>query len=202
LKIISFFRKFEQMNAVIKINTTDLNEQIIHDLKEKYGSAELEIHVRSEHEKEVLSDADFWKIIALLDWEKTGDDEAVVAPAVDYLSTLPVSFIYQFEDKLAEKLYQLDTQIHAENCGVNHWQSDKYFSSDVFLYERCCVLANGKDFYEKILSDATQMPKDIDFEPLLYIAANAYEKQTNTKMQYAPPISYETFSNKSAWNIK
>jgi len=46
------------------------------------------------------------------------------------------------------------------------------------------------------------MPKDIDFESLLYIAANAYEKQTNTPMQYAPAIIAETFSNKSAWNIK
>jgi len=154
------------------------------------------------HEKEVLSEANFWEIIAFLDWEKTGDDEAVIAPAVDELSKLPVAFIYQFEDKLAEKLYQLDTQIHAENCGVNRWKSGKYFSADVFLYERCCVVANGKDFYEKVLADATQMPKDIDFEPLLYIAANSYEKQTNTPMQYAPTVSYETFSNKSAWNIK
>ncbi len=43
------------MNAVIKINTADLTEQVIHDLKAKYGSAELEIRVRSEHEKEALS---------------------------------------------------------------------------------------------------------------------------------------------------
>ncbi len=190
------------MNAVIKINTADLNEQIIHDLKEKYGSAELEIHVRSEHKNEILSESEFWKIIALLDWEKTGDDEAVIVPTVDYLSKLPVAFIYQFEDKLVEKLHQLDTQVHAENCGANRWQSDKYFSFDVFLYERCCVVANGKEFYDKVLAAPTQMPKDIDFEPLLYIAANAYEKQTNTTMQYAPTISYETFSNKSAWNIK
>ena len=201
LKITSFFCKFEQMNAVIKINTADLTEQIIHDLQEKYGTAKLEIRVRSEHEKEVLSDSEFWRIIALLDWKKTGDDAAVIAPAVDELSKLPVAFIYQFQDKLAEKLYQLDTQIHAENCGVNRWQSDKYFSVDVFLYERCCVVANGKDFYEKVLADATQMPKDIDFEPLLYIAANAYEKQTNTPMQYAPVMNYETFSNKSAWSV-
>jgi len=109
------------MNAVIKINTADLTEQIIHDLQEKYGTAELEIRVRSEHEKEVLSDSEFWRIIALLDWKKTGDDAAVIAPAVDELSKLPVAFIYQFQDKLAEKLYQLDTQIHAENCGVNRW---------------------------------------------------------------------------------
>ena len=109
------------MNAVIKVNTADLTEQIIHDLQEKYGTAELEIRVRSEHEKEVLSDSEFWRIIALLDWDKTGDDEAVIASAVDELSKLPVAFIYQFQDKLAEKLYQLDTQIHAENCGVNRW---------------------------------------------------------------------------------
>ena len=72
---------------------------------------------------------------------------------------------------------------------------------DVFLYERCCVVANEKYFYEKVLADATQTPKDIDFEPLLYIAANAYEKQTNTPMQYAPVMNYETFSNKSAWSV-
>jgi len=195
-----FFRKFEGMNAVIKINTADLSEQIIHDLKEKYGSAELEIRVVPEHKKEVLSESEFWKIIALLDWEKIGNNEAVIASAVDYLSKLSVAFIYQFEDKLAEKLYRLDTQIHAENCGENRWKPNHYFSSDTFLYERCCVVANGKDFYEKVLTDATRMPKDIDFEPLLYIAANAYEKQTNTAMEYAPVISYETFSNKSAWN--
>jgi len=139
------------MNAVIKINTVDLTEQIIHDLQEKYGTAELEIRVRSEHEKEVLSDSEFWRIIALLNWEKTGDDAAVIAPAVDELSKLPVVFIYQFQDKLAEKLYQLDTQMYAENCGVNRWQPDKYFSVDVFLYERCCVVANGKDFTKKSL---------------------------------------------------
>ena len=35
------------MHTIIKINTTDLNEQIIQDLKEKYGNVELEIRVHS-----------------------------------------------------------------------------------------------------------------------------------------------------------
>lgn len=29
-----------------------------------------------------LTESEFWQIIALLDWSKTGDDEAVIAPAV------------------------------------------------------------------------------------------------------------------------
>ncbi len=35
------------MHTIIKINITDLNEQIIQDLKEKYGNVELEIRVHS-----------------------------------------------------------------------------------------------------------------------------------------------------------
>ncbi len=187
------------MSAIIKINAADLTTQIIHDLKEKYGAAELEIRIHAEKNKEVLSEDEFWKIIALLDWGKTGDDEAVVAPIVDYLVNLPVAFIYQFEDKLSEKLYYLDTKIHAENCGDNAYQKDQFFSADVFLYERCCVVANGKKIYEKVLSNPTEMPKDVDFEPLLYIASDAYQKQTGNPMEYAPAFSYETFSNKAAW---
>lgn len=188
------------MNAVIKINVADLTEQVIHDLKAKYGTAELEIRVRREGEKELLSEDEFWKVIALLDWEKTGDDETVTTPAINYLATLPVAFIYQFEDKLAEKLYRLDTKIHAENCGVNAYRPDKYFSPDVFLYERCTVVANGHVFYEKVLTDPTKMPKDIDFEPLLSVASKAYEKQVGTTMSYSPTLSYETFSNVTSWN--
>lgn len=187
------------MDAVIKINVADLTEKVIQDLKKKYGTAELEIHVRPEDEKELLSEDEFWKIIALLDWKKSGDDEAVIAPAVSYLTALPIAFIYQFEDKLAEKLYQLDTKIHAENCGANAYKTSAYFSVDIFLYERCCVVANGQDFYEKVLSNPKEMPKDIDFEPLLHIASNAYENQTGMAMEYAPMLSYETSSNVEGW---
>ena len=93
-----------------------------------------------------MSDAQFWQIIDLLDWEESGNDEAVVAPLVAHLTTLPVSFIYQFQDKLSEKRYNLDTKSHAVPFNTP-------FSGNDFLYTRCAVVANGKTMYEQILAD-------------------------------------------------
>ena len=53
---------------------------------------------------------------------------------------------------------------------------NSYFSVDEFLYSRCVVVANGKDYYYEVLNNPTKMPKDLEFESLLYIACDAYEK--------------------------
>lgn len=53
-----------------------------------------------------------------------------------------MSMIYQFEDKLSEKLYQLDQKVFAEQGNENGYRSDSHFSVDIFLYSRCCVVAN------------------------------------------------------------
>ncbi len=187
------------MTAVIKINVTDLNEQMIRGLQEKYGKAELEIHVRSETEKEILPEEAFWEIIDMLDWEKEGYDEVVIEPVVQHLSKLPVSYIYQFLDKLSEKLYLLDTQAHAMYSGENAYKADGFFSGDTFLYQRCCVVANGKAFYEEVLNDPSKMPQDLTFELLLSIAWEAYQRKTGEEMEYLPIYNYETFSNKEGW---
>ncbi len=75
----------------------------------------------------------------------------------------------------------------------------KPFSSDNFLYARACVVANGKDFYEKVLADPSQMPKDLSFEALLSLARKAYKKKTGQTFDYSPTITYETFSNPEGW---
>ena len=180
------------MTATYQIKVNALNEQFIQELREKYGEAQLEIRVQSGVRTDILSDAQFWHIISLLDWSKTGDDEAVVAPVVAYLAQLPVSFIYQFEDKLAEKLYSLDTRQHASNF-------DEPFSVDDFLYSRCVVVANGLETYNKILNDPKLMPTDVDFEPLLFVASDAYTLKTGKEFEYVPEFSIETYSNKTAW---
>lgn len=54
---------------------------------------------------------------------------------------------------------------------------NEQFSVDYFLYVRCCVVANGKEYFEMVVSNPEQMPKDIDFEPLLYLAMEAYNKK-------------------------
>jgi hypothetical protein len=59
------------------------------------------------------------------------------------------------------------------------------------------LLAEGKDYYEKVLNDPAQMPEDIVFEPLLYIADDAFEIKMNVPFNYMPTYNYETQSNRS-----
>ena len=103
-----------------------------------------------------------------------------------------MSFIYQFEDKLSEKLYLLYTRQHALNFR-------KPLSVDVFLYARCAVVANGEVAFEIGLNDPAQIPTDVDFEPLLYIASDAYLMKTGKQFEYVPTFSVETYSNKEGW---
>ena len=180
------------MTATYQIKSTALNLQFIQDLQEKYGESDIEIRVHNGHRKDILSDKQFWQIIALLDWTKTGNNEAVVAPVVAYLSTLPPSFIYQFEDKLSEKLYQLDTRQHAAVF-------PNPLSVDDFLYTRCAVVANGEAAFQTVLNDPSQMPTDVDFEPLLYVASDAYTLKTGKPFEYAPTFSIETYANEAGW---
>jgi hypothetical protein len=47
------------------------------------------------------------------------------------------------------------------------------------------------------------MPKDIEFESLLYIAPTAYERKTGgdgNDIRELAAESYETFSNKAGWD--
>lgn len=188
--------------TIHRLKLKDLDEKFIRELQSEHQSEDVEIviHVHTQPKGEILTDNDFWQIIDLLNWEKEGDDDAVLEPAVEYLAKQPVGIIYQFYDKLSEKLYLLDTRAHAENSGDNAYDPDGPFSVDLFLYDRCCVVANGRNFFEKVLADPTLMPKDLSFEALLYIAPEAYERKMDRPMEeYLPSYNYETFSNADGW---
>ena len=81
------------------------------------------------------------------------EDEAIVEPLVNHLAHLSIGMIYQFEDKLSEKLYQLDQKIFAEQDNENEYRPDNYFSVDIFLYARACVVANGQVVFQKVLKE-------------------------------------------------
>jgi hypothetical protein len=186
------------MTATFQIRTDNLNDHFINGLREKFGEAELEINVKSTSRKDILSETQFWQIISLLDWSKTEND-AILAPAIAHLAQLPISFMYQFDDKIAEKLFRLDAKNLAENIGEDAYKPEHYFSVDNFLYARCCVVANGKQFYDSVLSNPTLMPKDLTFEPLLSIASDAYFLKTGRKFEYVATTPIETYSNKALW---
>ena len=148
-----------------------------------------------------MDEETFWSLIASFDWDKTGDDEAVVEPAVAALAALPVDELRSFEEILAEKLYTLDTEAHAKEIGEDRYRGERTpFSVDAFLYARCVVVANGGDFFEAVVADPSQMPKDMEFESLLYVAESAHERKTGEPLDHTPRVSYETFSNRAGWS--
>ncbi len=181
------------------VNVDDMDAGFVEALKREYAHADLEIRVQDlPGSASSFTEDDFWNAIALLDWSQEGDDGKVVEPLFNYLVVQPISHIYRFSDMLAEKLWQLDTRHHAQ-VFLDDPESDGYLSVDDFLYARCAVVANGKDFYEKTLHNPAQMPIDLTFEPLLYVAPSAYLRQTGNPFLTPGAFSYETYSNKEDW---
>ncbi len=146
-----------------------------------------------------MSEDVFWRLIRLFNWKKTGDDEAVIERAVAALAQMTEGDICLFEDLLASKLHALDTEAHAREIGSEAYQPGRHFSADWFLYERCVVVANGLEFYQRVLASPEEMPKDMEFEALLSVAASAFERKTGKPFDHVPPLSYETFSNTTGW---
>ncbi|MBX2927798.1 MAG: DUF4240 domain-containing protein [Saprospiraceae bacterium] len=145
---------------------------------------------------DLFSDSDFWGVIELIDWSKKTSEEKLL-PAVQYLAEKPVSNIYLFADKLSEKLYPLDTKQHASAYAAH--EPEQFVSADDFLYARCAVVAEGREYYEQVLNNPSQMPSDIVFEPLLSLADDAFELKTGAEFKYIPAYNYETHSNKAGW---
>ena len=146
-----------------------------------------------------MSDIAFWALIGLLNWSAAGDDEAVVAPLVSKLSQMSLKDIRSFEDALARKLYALDTKAHAMEIGEAAFVEGGYFSPDAFLYARCVVVVNGEKIYNTVLVDPAKFPKDMEFEPILYVAAEAFAQKTGEDFHHATEVSYETYANDDGW---
>ena len=188
------------MAQTIHISVDNLNVHFLDNIKEKYPNASLEIKVKSNN-KEGLQENEFWKIIDLLDWSEK-EDTLIIKPAIDALANKKMRHIYEFQDLLSEKLFLLDTKLHAQNIGEDAYVNEStFFSVDGFLYARCCVVANGKTTYETILKYPTKMPKDYTFEAILGIANKAYHLKTGKNFKYVPKFNIETFANKKAWLI-
>ena len=144
----------------------------------------------------------FWAIIRQFDWDRVGDDEAVLEPAIKTLAAQPAAEIAAFEELMSQKLYALDTMAHARHIGEDSYVGkEEYFSVDAFLYARCCVVANGKQLFELVLSEPAEFPEDMEFEALLNLASAAHKRKTGVDPGgFSTSVSYETFSNQAGWN--
>jgi len=177
----------------------NVTQDALVELQQKYPDAEVQISMAEHRSDGLMTEAQFWGLISLLDWDHTDDDDAVVEPLVAALAAGPVRQIFDFADILSQKLYALDGLKFAQHIGESSYKTGRYFSGDAFLYVRCCVVANGQSFYEDVLEHPVRMPKDTDFEPLLYVATDAYERKTGRKWDYVPAYNVETFSNQARW---
>ncbi|MCC6462447.1 MAG: DUF4240 domain-containing protein [Saprospiraceae bacterium] len=190
------------MSTILKINVQELDTQFLENLKQEFANSELEIWVHDQAEPvPAFSDEAFWALIALLDWSDESDDARVIEPAIQALARQPLAVIYRFYDLLSEKLWHLDTREHAQ-VFLDDPEEEGYLSVDDFLYARCAVVANGRQFYEEVLSNPSAMPKDATFESLLYIAMRAYKQQTGNEFTAQPSHNFETYSNKEGWAKK
>ncbi len=188
------------MTNILRYPLRNISPERVYDLQEKYPNASVQIELRDTPFEGGLSEQGFWDLIARLDWTKTGDDDAVIEPVVVALSNGPLRHVYDFKDWLSQKLYWLDTAAHAGQIGDGAFRDDAdEFSEDGFLFARCCAVANGRETYEAIRKDPTQMPKDMEFAPLLRIANEAHRRMTGTVLRYVSAYSVETFSNRKGW---
>jgi len=149
-----------------------------------------------------VDDGVFWSLIDKLDWERDDDDDAVVEPLVRALALLPDAEIGSFQETLAQRLYDLDGRAWARESGDEIWFGDPdRLSVDAFLYARCAVVARGQDTYGAVRADPLQMPKNAEFESLLYVASTAYERKTGLEWDDLDDtdVSFETFSNDGGW---
>jgi len=184
------------MQTAVKMPLRALNPAVIRDLQERYPEAEMHIVMSDVPDEAVLMNEErFWSMIALLDWSKEGNDDAVIEPVVRELSRLPEPAILAFYDLLSEKLYLLDGRDYAEHSVL----ASEGISSDLFLYARCCVVANGRDFYEEVWKNPAGFPKDLYFEALLDIPERAWFRKTGSQMEHLPKYIYETGFNPNGW---
>ena len=58
--------------------------------------------------------------------------------------------VYQFQDTLSKKLWNLDTRAHAA-VFMPEEEEEEYLSVNDFLYARCGVVANGREYYEQVI---------------------------------------------------
>ncbi|MEM8528303.1 MAG: DUF4240 domain-containing protein [Bacteroidota bacterium] len=176
---------------LIRLITDIRNEEFLKHIRAFIQEKEIDKTEQS------FSETSFWKVIEQLDWEATEAND-VLAPAVQYLSYFSSDHILKFYDLLSEKLYLLDGEQYADFSV----QEEDSFSADLFLYARCAVVANGRNFYENVLNHPKHFPKNLYFEALLDLPSRAYALREKHPLNYVPKFMYETGFNVEGWGEK
>ncbi len=119
---------------------------------------------------------EFWKVIAMLDWNHVGDDGKVLERAKYYLSKRSVLSIEAFRKTLNERLKGLEDTRFLEMMLSNSINGKKKnITSRLFLNTRCLVIASGQKYYKSVLSNPAKMKENMEFGGLLELADAALQ---------------------------
>ena len=190
-----------QRDTSIKVVNTDKGDKP--EIGRKYYSAEQgkpPIFIQAILHEQKMSAIDFFHITdAYLDWEKKGDDLAVMEPLIALLAKWGDNLIFAFHDTMAEFLYSLDTRKIAQSI-----YKDKHVSADEFLYIRCVALVNSKRFYNDIINGRRKLKSGLEFESILYAPVFAWASFHGKDAKEYPHFTkfcYETMSNFEGWQL-
>lgn len=188
--------------TIHRVKLKDLDTEYIQQLKSDQNDGETEVSIWISGSKNMMSDEQFWGIISMFDWTEDNSKDVIQA-AVLFLKQMSVKEIKAFENTLSKKLYQLDGLEYAKNTDGNAYKGEgQSFSSDVFLYARCAVVAKGKKVFDNIIEQPETMLKNETFEQLLSLSNQAYKLKTEKEFDYIPAYIYETFANAEGWGNK
>ena len=140
----------------------------------------------------------FWQILDDLDWNYEGEDDLVIKPVINRLAQMTDEEIFGFEETMASLLYGLDGKYWAKQA----FGDTEYFPVDAFLYCRCVAIINGEDTYYAIKNREIPLKGDLEFEAILYVAAEAWaqkHKLNPSESPYISECSYEIGSNLELW---
>ncbi|MDE6701720.1 MAG: DUF4240 domain-containing protein [Acetatifactor sp.] len=165
------------------------------------GEGKPPIFVQAIIDNKRMSAVDFFHITdAYLDWDKAGNDAAVLEPLIIFLSKWGDELIFAFDDMMAELLYSLDTKKIARDI-----YKDADFSGDDFLYTRCVALVNSKRFYNDVVKGRRKMKANLGFEAILYVPGLAWARLHDRNSKDYPHVTefcYETMSNAEGWSTQ
>ncbi|RFS83645.1 DUF4240 domain-containing protein [Actinomadura spongiicola] len=146
---------------------------------------------------------EFWSVIGSNSVQTSVDVQAALERVSARLNGLPPAELIDFVEQLRAALYEIDRRELAE-IPVKFKGLTLPQTGDHFLYARCaCVLA-GREAYHACLETSSEFarfvrPSSQSAELLLYIAEDAYRRETGKEVKASQAFSIESMSNPRGW---
>lgn len=117
-----------------------------------------------------MSDKEFWKILAKLDWSKKGEVEEIVEPVIQCLTDLSCEELDAFE----ERMNALLSSFLNMDFGNNNEILEDIILKDDFISDQCIAVVNNTHYYQAIRTKKSDHCSSLTFEAIVYTLDDAY----------------------------